>query len=163
MAVKNPAVLKLIELEDSCGEQMRFVMALPSRVVHVLTSLEELTTVNGTAFEKIMALMLGPAQTICGKRLELNRGGLEKRGGMVDSFDDNQLCRRCWLAFGRDEGHRIFAANQERPEGETDVAENAVDQGGQCDAEPAGSVERDRSVFRRLGRDQGRGLHRSVR
>lgn len=58
--------------------------------------------------ELALSLALGTLIARCGTHIDRHRGGFNKSAEYVSAFDDERLCRRCYLTVPEDERGRLF-------------------------------------------------------
>jgi len=109
LVVRNRHAAKLIELFDATGQELRFAESTQGTRVHVVAPAETQPP-PATKIDAIVDFGVGACTMVCGVRLTLHKGGLEKGGYLVGYFADERLCVSCHRAFG-DRAEIIFENN----------------------------------------------------
>lgn len=103
---------------DTEGIRPQFARNAVTNRVHVVAPADTQPAYTDRT-EAAFDFALGRRLMVCGTIVAFNKGGLEKGGHPVYSFDDDDLCQRCWKAFG-EQAWILFDANRQ-PDTDTDT------------------------------------------
>lgn len=95
--------------------ELEFVQHRDSGAVHVVVPRDpdrhdegEVYRIGDVPEKAMRAMAFGEVRTLCGYVARRHLGGFECGDQMVDEFDDDLLCPRCWRALGPEHQARAF-------------------------------------------------------